>query len=124
MAEIDRRISSLETNVQSICRSWLDLCSSLIDDTNNGIITITETRRSIERQKELVAAGRSSTMQSKHIDGLAWDFAIIENGKMVADGEDWRYTLCGLAARVLGAHWPIHLASGAKDADHIEVRTA
>lgn len=34
---------------------------------------VTEGLRSVERQKELVAAGKSQTMKSKHIDGNAVD---------------------------------------------------
>jgi len=119
---IDRRIESLDPKVQPLCKEWLYLCQRLIDGNKHGKAIITETRRDIERQKEMVVQKLSSTMQSKHLDGLAWDFAIIENGAMVSDGEDWRYTLCGLVAKALGAHWPIHLADDRKDACHVELR--
>jgi len=44
--------------------------------------TITEGRRTIERQKQLVAAGASRTMNSRHITGHAVDFAALVGGKV------------------------------------------
>ena len=40
---------------------------------------VTEGLRSVERQKELVAAGRSQTMASKHIEGKAIDVVAYVN---------------------------------------------
>lgn len=39
-------------------------------------IGVSETLRSIERQKEMVAEGKSQTMQSNHLTGQAFDFYI------------------------------------------------
>lgn len=44
--------------------------------------TITEGLRSKARQKELVAAGASKTMNSRHITGHAIDFAVLVGGKV------------------------------------------
>ena len=70
----------------------------------------------------MCANGKTDLRLGWHNVGLAWDFAIIDNGVQVADGEDWRYTLCGLIGKALGCKWPIRLASGAKDAGHLEYR--
>jgi len=41
--------------------------------------TVLEGLRSIERQRELVAKGRSQTMKSKHLDGLAVDLGAYDS---------------------------------------------
>jgi peptidoglycan L-alanyl-D-glutamate endopeptidase CwlK len=47
--------------------------------------TITEGVRSLERQKELVAAKKSTTMNSRHLKGLAVDIAVFVDGKLSWD---------------------------------------
>ena len=42
---------------------------------------VTEGLRTVERQKELVAAGKSQTMRSRHITGHAVDLCCIVGGK-------------------------------------------
>jgi peptidoglycan L-alanyl-D-glutamate endopeptidase CwlK len=44
--------------------------------------TITEGRRTLARQKQLVAAGASRTLNSRHITGHAIDFAALVSGKV------------------------------------------
>lgn len=51
---------------------------------------VTEGLRTVERQKELVAAGRSKTMNSRHITGHAVDLAVIKDGKAVWDANSYR----------------------------------
>lgn len=43
---------------------------------------VTEGRRTLQRQKELVAAGASRTLKSKHITGRAVDLAVVVNGEV------------------------------------------
>lgn len=43
---------------------------------------VTEGRRSVARQKELVAQGASRTMQSRHLTGHAIDVAAYQSGKV------------------------------------------
>ena len=50
-----------------------------ISDTD---FCVTEGLRTVERQKQLVAAGASQTMKSKHIEGKAVDLAAIVDGKI------------------------------------------
>lgn len=44
---------------------------------------VTEGIRSVDRQKELVAAGASKTMNSRHLTGHAVDLAALVGGKIV-----------------------------------------
>lgn len=53
---------------------------------------ITEGLRTIERQKQLVAAGASKTMNSRHLTGHAFDFV-----PMVAAKPNWKWP----------AFWPL-----------------
>jgi len=50
--------------------------------------TVTEGLRTIERQKQLVAAGASKTLSSRHITGHAVDLAALLNGKV-----EWSWPL-------------------------------
>jgi peptidoglycan L-alanyl-D-glutamate endopeptidase CwlK len=44
--------------------------------------TITEGRRTLARQKQLLAAGASRTLKSRHLTGHAIDFAVLVGGKV------------------------------------------
>lgn len=46
---------------------------------------ITEGLRTLERQKELFEAGKSQTMNSRHLKGLAVDIAVLVDGKITWD---------------------------------------
>lgn len=46
---------------------------------------ITEGVRALERQKELVAQGKSKTMHSRHLTGHAVDIAVLVEGKVTWD---------------------------------------
>lgn len=47
--------------------------------------SITEGVRSLERQKELVAAKKSQTMRSYHLRGAAVDVAAFIDGKLISE---------------------------------------
>ena len=47
---------------------------------------VAEGRRSLERQRQLVAAGASRTMNSRHLTGHAVDLAALVDGKVRWDG--------------------------------------
>lgn len=55
--------------------------------------TITEGLRTVERQKQLLAAGASRTMNSRHITGHAIDFAVLIGGQV-----RWDWPLYGQVA--------------------------
>lgn len=54
---------------------------------------ITEGLRTLERQKELFEAGKSQTMNSRHLRGLAVDIAVFIDGKV-----NWDFTNYKLVA--------------------------
>ena len=66
-------------------------------------IFITETYRSEERQKELVAAGLSQVKRSNHQDGLAVDIAFTGAELYPADQKKWR-TVADIAKKY-GIDW-------------------
>lgn len=51
---------------------------------------ITEGLRTLERQKELFEAGKSQTMNSRHLRGLAVDIAIFIEGKLNWDFPNYK----------------------------------
>ena len=62
------------------------------------LMFITEGLRTKERQAKLVQAGASRTMKSKHIDGKAFDFAL-----MVGDEVRWDWPLYAKAGAIIKA---------------------
>ena len=62
-----------------------------IEATNRGLkIKLTEWFRSPEKQLKLLRAGKTWTLNSAHIHGLAIDIAIIKDGRYIVDGESYR----------------------------------
>jgi peptidoglycan L-alanyl-D-glutamate endopeptidase CwlK len=59
---------------------------TLADELTELEFIVTEGLRSIERQKQLVAAGASRTMNSRHLTGKAIDFAPV-----VDDQVTWKW---------------------------------
>jgi peptidoglycan L-alanyl-D-glutamate endopeptidase CwlK len=47
--------------------------------------TVTEGLRTLERQRQLVKAGASKTLKSRHLNGHAVDLAVLINGKLSWD---------------------------------------
>ncbi len=57
---------------------------------------VTEGLRTIQKQKQLVAAGASQTMRSRHLNGHAVDLAALVGGKV-----RWDYPLYGKLAEAM-----------------------
>jgi peptidoglycan L-alanyl-D-glutamate endopeptidase CwlK len=70
--------------------------AELPDDAPFSFV-VTEGRRTIERQRELYAAGKSQTMASRHLTGHAVDLAVIIGGKA-----EWALQLYTQLARIVG----------------------
>lgn len=67
-------------------------------------VFINELYRTLERQRELVAAGKSRALDSKHITGLAADIYILNSDNTV----NWRaedYAPMGEHWKFLGGRW-------------------
>lgn len=60
------------------------------EKADGSYIRFTEGVRSRERQKQLVADGKSQTMRSYHIDGKAVDVAVMYKGEYSQDIEHYR----------------------------------
>jgi len=102
---------------------------------NHVDIRIVEGIRTVERQKELVATGKSKTMNSKHLKGLAIDFVPMKGLDVSYNINDCVYVagiIKGIASQMqigckirLGADWDgDNIISDEKflDAVHIEIR--
>lgn len=77
-------------------------------------VSITEGYRSLERQAQLYAQGRTTpgnivtnarAGQSKHNSGKAVDFGVFDNGKYVTRGSDPRYNQLGAIGKAQGLKW-------------------
>lgn len=67
-------------------------------DLTGGAFTVTEGRRTLERQKQLKAAGATTTLNSRHLTGHAVDVAALVNGKV-----RWDWPLYARIAAVVKA---------------------
>lgn len=91
-------------------------------------VKLIEGKRSLERQAELYAQGRTTpgkkvtwTMNSKHLKGIAVDIVPVA----VADARDWApddpvWDVVGEEAAKLGLKWGITSKPGEKDKPHLE----
>jgi len=68
--------------------------------SQNIKICVLEWYRTKERQEQLVKEGKSWTMNSKHISGLAVDLGILKDGNISWDYKDYEQ---------LGEYWEKHL---------------
>jgi len=66
-------------------------------------VKICELFRSPEKQLKLYRQGRTKTLESKHIKGLAADLAIIREGKYISTSES--YTPLGDYWESIGGRW-------------------
>lgn len=90
----------------------------------NGIdFIVTCTRRTQQQQDKLYEQGRTTigtkvtwTKDSKHITGRAFDVAIIKNGKITWNPQD--YSMLGLLSAQVGLQWG--KAKEPRDYEHFE----
>lgn len=71
------RLSTVHPDLQKLFKAVIS--------TSPYDFSITEGVRTIERQKELVEAGKSTTMNSRHLKGNAVDIAVFVDGKLTWD---------------------------------------
>lgn len=110
-------------NLQGVHPKLIAVISEAILITPIDFVVI-EGLRTIERQKELVAAGKSWTMNSKHLEGKAVDIAAWINGDVSWDFAQYRaiaYSVQEAARRFdvsvqWGGNWPIK-----KDGPHFQL---
>ena len=70
----EEKLSTVKDDLANVAKKALELSS--ID------FGVTEGRRSIEKQKQLVAEGASKTMKSKHLTGQAIDIVAYVDGSI------------------------------------------
>lgn len=63
---------------------------------NGYLLKITEWNRTIETQRKYVKEHKSKTLRSKHLQGLAVDFAVIKNSK---------YLINAPLLHIMGNYW-------------------
>lgn len=86
--------------------------------------SITEGLRTKERQKELFSAGKSQTMNSRHLTGKAVDIAVLVDGKVTWDVKYYRIVTDHVKAVAKELNIPIVCGidwTGFVDAVHIEL---
>ncbi len=90
---------------------------------------ITEGKRTRLRQAWLYSQGRTRpgkvvtwTMQSRHIDGAAADFAFVVNGLITWSVPEHWWTLLGRSARSHGLIWGGDWSGKKRDRPHVELR--
>jgi hypothetical protein len=79
-----------------------------------------ECQRFPDRQREMVAKGLSKTIHSKHLDSLAVDLILFEDGKPVWDAGHPSYVALGEYWESLGGTWGGRWSF--KDAVHFEYK--
>jgi len=71
--QAEARLTKVHPDLQRVIRRALVL--------SKQDFTVTEGLRTLARQKQLVAAGASKTMNSRHLTGHAVDLAVLVGGK-------------------------------------------
>lgn len=79
-------------------------------------VIIIEGRRDEHRQHQLLEAGRTQTLESKHLEGLAFDFAWAKRGYNVPD---YYWYVAGAVGEWLGLVWGGRWRS-LRDLGHLE----
>ena len=82
-------------------------------------VTITSSVRSTSQQRQLVSEGRSRTLKSKHLDGLAFDIDWWRWSRDDVPTEFW-YLIGPWAERNLGLKWGGRFAT-IRDFGHFEL---
>lgn len=110
-------------NIKGIDYRLIILIGLMLDESPYDF-AVTEGLRTSERQKQLVAEGKSKTMNSKHLTGKAFDIAILKDGAVTWDIKYYREfadVIMQLAHRLgfnieCGAHWENFV-----DGPHIQI---
>ena len=74
-------MSRTEANLQGIHPDLIKLVHQVLGKYPT-LFVVTEGLRTLERQKQLFAAGATTTLKSRHITGHAFDVAALVNGEV------------------------------------------
>ena len=111
-----REINKLTPDMQTLYYRFESKCK----DAGLDFI-VTCTTRTIEEQKQLVASGKSKTMNSKHFIGKAFDIAVMKNGKVSWVFSD--YAPYGVIGESIGLEWGGNWKRF-KDGPHFQLKEA
>ena len=110
-------------NIEGIDPRLILLVGLMLDKSKYDFI-VTEGLRTMERQKKLVAEGKSKTMNSKHLIGSAFDVAMLdENGNVTWEVEPY-YRDFTNEIKKLAKHLGFDITCGIDwgwDAPHIQI---
>lgn len=117
-----RKIEDLIPEMQELARAFQQ---AMADNAVEFIFTCTT--RTQEEQEALYAQGRTKpgrfvtwTLKSKHIEGKAFDIAIIENGKIT--WSESAYIVAGTIGEEIGLRWGGRFKN--PDRPHFELKEA
>lgn len=95
------------------------LASLLLHGMSSGMdMAIDWVKRDADTQAKLVNSGASKTMKSKHINALAVDILLFEDGEYLTDGDHPSYRELGEYWESIGGVWGG--SWGFKDSGHFE----
>lgn len=93
--ELNQRSEKSLSGVHPALVKVIRKTAELIDDDSELKFIVTEGLRTLERQKQLLADGKSKTLNSKHITGHAVDLAVwfdYDKDKVVDSNEiSWKF---------------------------------
>ena len=114
MDPTERVIATLHPSIQD---QVIDFVNAVRQASEIPLI-VTSGRRTLAQQRKLVAAGRSRTMQSKHLNGLAFDVDLLGIGRDDVSDDVWEWL--GPSGENFGFVWGGRWVSF-RDVGHFEV---
>ncbi len=75
-------LEGIHEDLRAVCEKAIELSEDFEVD-----FIVTDGCRTLEEQKEFVAAGKSRTMHSRHLGGFAVDVVALVNGRVTYDKE-------------------------------------
>lgn len=120
----ERNLIGVDDRLQMVVIRAFELFGDAVTKLPGARMVITDGVRTPEQQAEYVAAGRSWTMNSRHLTGHAIDFAIIHRGAAVWELPVFERVWLG-CFRPAGHFLDVPLAWGGdwstRDGPHVEI---
>lgn len=110
------------TNLKGVHPDLVEVIAQASEGAINFIVT--EGLRTLERQKILVAEGKSRTMHSRHLTGHAVDLAVVMGGELHWDWPSYRFLAMQVKAAASELNIPIEWGGdwvSFKDGPHFQL---